>query len=103
MKTLIQRVPFGKGRFEPIRAVRFLEGEQEFEVEFDSGGIGLLPNADLRRANGLLPKSTTVDSIWIDGETQSGFFVRYGDGTTAEASWELVLENPPFRRPVAGP
>ena len=67
MKTLIQRVPFGKGRFEPIRAVRFLEGEQEFEVEFDSGGIGLLPNADLRRANGLLPKSTTVDSIWIDG------------------------------------
>lgn len=95
MKTLIQRVPFGEGRFEPMRAVHFVEADQEFEVEFDSGAIGLLTNAHLRRANKLPSVTTPVDSIWIDGETKAGFFVRYADGTTAEASWELVMENPP--------
>jgi hypothetical protein len=95
MKTVVAKAPFGKAMFEPIRSVRFLESERQYEVEFESGAVGILTDAELRRANRLPPTADPVDSIWIDGETRSGFFVRYVDRSTAEASWELVLENPP--------
>ena len=92
---MVARCPFGQAKFEPIQGVRFLEDERQYEVEFESGAVGLLSDTELRRSNRLPPAVSPVDSIWIDGETRAGFFVRYADGSTAEASWELVLENPP--------
>lgn len=95
MKTLTKRVPFGTGKFTPIERVSYDNDEEAFEITFSSGLRYLLPHAELRRANGLTEPTGSVDSIWIDAETRSGFVVRYSDGGQAEASWELVVEDPP--------
>lgn len=94
MKTAAKRQRFGTAAFEPMRSVRFLPDTDAFEIEFDSGSTYLLPRAELLSANGRT-SDATVDSIWIDAETRSGFFVRFADGVEAEASWELVKEAPP--------
>ncbi len=94
MKTVIQPVAVGEGKFEPIRWVRYLEDAMCFEIEFDSGAIGQLDRARLLKANRQEDLSQEVSSIWLDAETRSGFWVRFSDGTIAEASWELVLEEP---------
>jgi hypothetical protein len=95
MKTLLSRLPFGQAKFVPIRSVRYLDWENQFEVEFDTGDFALLPHPELRQVNRLPTEHPPIDSIWIDAETRAGFFVRYADGTTAEASWEFLLELPP--------
>jgi len=39
-------------------------------------------------------KGSPVTAVWVDPELRSGFYVRYEDGTMAEASWEFVKEHP---------
>lgn len=96
MKIISKQLPFGFASFEPMRAVRFVADEDAFEIEFDSGETFLLSRASLITANGLKPADhCEPDSIWIDGETRSGFFVRFSDGVEAEASWEFVKERRP--------
>lgn len=92
MKTASLRKPVGTASFERIRAVKYLAWEDAIEVEFDSGVTYLVSNAELRRRNGLSEESAEVVGVWVDPELRSGFFVRYADGETAEASWELVKE-----------
>ena len=93
MKFIAKQLPFGTASYEPIRAVRYVETEGNFEVEFDSGETFLVPRVSLLEANGLTPSDhCEPDSIWIDAKTRSGFFVRFTDGVEAEASWELVKE-----------
>lgn len=53
MKGYAKRKPQGSAKFEPIRAVRYLDDEDVFEVEFDSGETFQIPHAAIRRANGL--------------------------------------------------
>ena len=98
MATLVQRVPFGTATFDPIKTVHFLGQEQCFEVEFESGDLHQMVNNELRRANGLKAECRDVEAIWLDAETRAGFFVKYADGSEAEASWELVKELPPKKR-----
>lgn len=91
----MSKASFGQAKYEPIRSVIYLPREEKFEVEFDSGDYALLSHQEMRQANHLPKEHAPIDSIWIDAETRSGFFVRYADKTTAEASWELILELPP--------
>ena len=92
MKTATRRKPFGTATFDRIRSVRYLSWEDAFEVEFDSGVSYLVDNADLRRRNGLPAKGQEVVATWVDPELRSGFYVRYANDETAEASWEFVKE-----------
>lgn len=87
------KAPFGKGKFSPIRNVRYLQWEDAFEVDFDDGLSFLEPHSSIRSAN-KIPKTAKVKSVELEGETRSGFFVRY-DGQTAEVSWSFIRERPP--------
>ena len=62
-------------KFEPIRFVRYLDDEDIFEVEFDSGETFCVDHAEVRRANGLSGQSD-VDSVWIDAAMRAGFLMR---------------------------
>jgi hypothetical protein len=93
MKTYAEPKPLGTSKFEPIRFVRYLDEEDVFEVEFDSGETFRVAHAAIRRANGLSGQSA-VDSVWIDAEMHAGFLVRYRNGEWADCAWDFVRETP---------
>jgi hypothetical protein len=95
MKTLNPlKAPFGKGRFSRLRNVRYLQWEDAFEVDFDDGLSFLEPHKTICKAN-KIATAATVQSIEIEPETRSGFFVHYDNGQTAEVSWAFIRELPP--------
>jgi hypothetical protein len=91
MKSYAERKPLGTSKFEPIRAVRYLDGPDAFEVEFDSGETFQILHSTIRRANGLAGNGQ-IDSVWIEAEARAGFLVRYVDGGWADCAWDLVKE-----------
>ena len=91
MKSYAEPKPLGTAKFEPIRAVRYLDEQDSFEVEFDSGETFRILHATIRRANGLAGQGN-VDSVWIEAEVRAGFLVRYDDGPWADCAWDLVKE-----------
>lgn len=93
MKTYAEPKPLGTSKFEPIRFVRYLDDDDVFEVEFDSGEMFRVSHAAIRRANGLSGQSD-VDSVWIDAEMRAGFLVRYRNGEWADCAWDFVCETP---------
>jgi hypothetical protein len=94
MKTYAEQKPLGTAKFEPIRAVRYLDDEDVFELEFDSGDTFRVSHAAIRRANGLAPLAADVDSVWIDADMRAGFLIRYRSGEWADCSWDFVRESP---------
>jgi hypothetical protein len=88
------KAPFGKGKFSPIRNVRYLQWEDAFEIDFEDGVSFLEPHASIRSANNI-PKSAKVQSVKIETEVRSGFFVNYDKGQTAEVSWSFIREQAP--------
>src|SRR2546421_9097955 len=95
MKTLNPlKAPFGKGKFSPIRSVRYVQWEDAFEVDFDDGLSFLEPHKTIRKTN-KIAAAAIVQSIEMEPETRSGFFVQYDNGQTAEGSWAFIRELPP--------
>ena len=95
MKTLNPlKAPFGKGRFARVRNVRYLQWENAFEVDFDDGLSFLEPHKTIRKSN-KISASAVVQSIEVESEPRSGFFVHYDNGQTAEVSWAFIRELPP--------
>jgi hypothetical protein len=90
------KVPFGTGSFSKIKNVRYLSWEDSFDVEFEDGMCILERHATIRRANKISPKAKFV-RLEIEDWTQSGFFVQYDNGQTAEVSWAFVRELPPTK------
>jgi hypothetical protein len=74
------KAPFGKGKFSPIRNVRYLQWEDAFEVDFDDGLSFLEPHNSIRAANGIA-KSAKVKSVALEDELRSGFFVQLRQGS----------------------
>ena len=70
--------------------------EDSFDVEFEDGMCILERHATIRRANKISPKAKFV-RLEIEDWTQSGFFVQYDNGQTAEVSWAFVRELPPTK------
>jgi len=93
MKTYAEPKPLGTATFEPIRAVRYLDDEDIFEVEFESGETFAVPHEVIRRANGI-SNAGEVDSVWIEAEVRAGFLIRYKDGELADCAWDFVKETP---------
>lgn len=91
MRVYAKPKAVGSAKFEPIRAVRFLDDENAFEVEFDSGETFRIDHAVIRQANGL-SLAGEVESVWIDAETRAGFLVRYRNGESADCAWDFVKE-----------
>ncbi|MCX6936912.1 MAG: hypothetical protein NTU80_03290 [Verrucomicrobia bacterium] len=91
MKTYAAPSPLGKGHFEPIHTVRYLDDTDTFEVEFESGETYQLSHANLRRAN-QLTGTAEVDSVWVEAEVRAGFLVRYTNGELADCAWDFVKE-----------
>jgi hypothetical protein len=91
MKTYAKPTPPGTAKFEPIGAVRYLDDEDAFEVEFDSGETYRVTHDAIRRTNGL-SEHGEVESVWIEAEVRSGFLVRYRNGEFAECGWGFVKE-----------
>ena len=99
MKTLNPlKVPFGKGKFSPIRNVRYLQWENTFEIDFEDGLSFLEPHQTIRASNEIA-KTAKVESVEIEVELRSGFFVHYDNGQTAEVSWSFIRERPPRNGP----
>ena len=95
MKTLNPlKAPFGKGKFSRLRNARYLQWEDAFEVDFDDGLSFLEPHKTIRKANRIAP-AAIVQSLDLEPETRSGFFVHYDNGQTAEVSWAFIRELPP--------
>jgi hypothetical protein len=88
--------PFGKAKFSRLKNVRYLSWEDAFDVEFEDGLCILEPHATIRRANKISSKAGFV-SLEIEDWLQSGFFVHYDNGQTAEVSWAFIRELPPRR------
>ena len=88
------KVPFGKARFARIRTVGYHQWEDAFDVEFDDGLAFLEPHRTIRKANRIAP-GAVVQSVELDQELRSGFFVHYDNGQTAEVSWAFIRELPP--------
>jgi hypothetical protein len=88
------KAPFGKGKFSKLKNVRYLSWEDAFDVEFADGLCILEPHAAIRRANKISPQAK-FQSLEIEDWTQSGFFVHYDNGQTAEVSWSFIRELPP--------
>ena len=86
--------PFGKGRFSRIRSVSYHQWEDAFDVEFDDGLAFLEPHKTIRKANKIAAKAS-VQSVELDKELRSGFYVHYDNGQTAEVSWAFIRELPP--------
>ena len=91
MKPYAEPQPIGSAKFEPIRAVRYLDDRDMFEVEFESGQTYCIQHSTMRRANGLQGEDQ-VDSVWIEAEVRAGFLVRYRSGAWADCAWDLVKE-----------
>jgi len=88
------KVPFGTGKFAKLKNVRYLSWEDAFEVEFADGLCMLEPHATIRRAN-KISSPAKFESLEIEDWTQSGFYVHYDTGETAEVSWAFIRERPP--------
>ncbi len=54
----------------------------------------LEPHASIRQANKISPKAK-FDHLEIEDWCQSGFYVHYDNGETAEVSWAFIRELPP--------
>ncbi|MBC7367347.1 MAG: hypothetical protein H7343_11155 [Undibacterium sp.] len=93
MKTYAEPNPLGTATYEPIRCVRYLDGEDIFEVEFESGETFCVNHVAIRRANQLADSVGSVDSVWIEAELHAGFLVRYKAGELADCSWDFVKES----------
>jgi hypothetical protein len=91
MKSYAEPKPLGTAKFEPIRAVRYLDEADIFEVDFDSGETFQIAHTVVCRANGRSMPGK-VDSVWIEAEARAGFLVRYDDGTWVDCAWDLVKE-----------
>jgi hypothetical protein len=91
MKTYALPRPQGQARFEPIRTVRYLDDDDSFDVDFESGETYQVNHAELRRAN-RLPGTAEVDSVWVEAEVRAGFLVRYTNGALADCAWDFVKE-----------
>ena len=101
MKTLNPlKAPFGRGKFSPIRNVRYLQWEDAFEVDFDDGVSFIEPHASIRLAN-RIAKTAKVKSVEVEGDLRSGFFIHYDKGPPSEVSWSFIREKPPKRSPSA--
>ncbi len=100
MKTAARnaKAPFGKGRFSPVKNVRYLSWEDAFDVEFNDGLCILEPHAAIRRANRISPKAK-FDHLEVEDWHRAGFFVHYDNGQVAEVSWAFVRERPPKNCP----
>ena len=88
------KVPFGTARFSRIKNVRYVSWEDAFDVEFEDGLCILEPHPTIRRANKIAAEAK-FDRLEIEDWTQSGFFVHYDNGQTAEVSWSFIRELPP--------
>ena len=93
MKTYAEPKPLGTATFEPIRYVRYLDEEDVFEVEFESGETFRVSHAAIRRANQLADGVGALDSVWIEAELRAGFLVRYTTGDLADCAWDFVKES----------
>lgn len=92
MKTLNPlKAPFGQGKFSPLRQARFLQWENAFEVDFEDGVSFLEPHQTILDAN-RIALGARIESVEIEPETHSGFFVHYDNGQTAEVSWAFIRE-----------
>ena len=95
MKTLNPlKVPFATGKFSRIRSVSYHQWEDAFDVDFEDGLAFLEPHKTIRKANKIAAKAI-VQSVELDQELRSGFYVHYDNGQTAEVSWAFVRELPP--------
>jgi hypothetical protein len=63
-------------------------------VDFEDGLAFLEPHKTIRKAN-KIAAAVVVQSVEIEPETRSGFFVHYDNGQTAEVSWAFIRELPP--------
>lgn len=90
------KVPFGTGKFSPLRNVSFHQWDDTFEVEFNDGLSFLEPHSTIRKANRIAEKAMPV-SVEIEPQTRSGFYVHYDNGQTAEVSWAFVRELAPAK------
>ena len=88
------KAPFGKGKFSRIRNVRYLQWDDAFEVDFEDGLSFLEPHGSIRAAN-KIGKTAKVQSVEVEDDLRSGFFVHYDKGPTAEVSWSFIRERPP--------
>ena len=88
------KVPFGTAKFSRIKNVRYVSWEDAFDVEFEDGLCILEPHLTIRRANKIAAEAK-FDRLEIEDWTQSGFFVHYDNGQTAEVSWSFIRELPP--------
>jgi len=88
------KAPFGKCKYSPIRNVRYLQWEDAFEVDFEDGLSFLEPHKTIRKAN-KIAATATVQSVEMEPETRSGFFVNYNNGQASEVSWAFIRELPP--------
>jgi hypothetical protein len=91
MKPYAAPQPLGSAKFEPIRAVRYLDDRDLFEVEFESGEMYCIEHSAVRAANALSGRDE-VDSVWIEAEARAGFLIRYRSGAWADCAWDLVKE-----------
>lgn len=96
MKTAAKnaKVPFTKAKFSRIKNVRYLSWEDAFDVEFEDGLCILEPHVTIRRSNKISAKAKFV-RLEVEDWNQSGFFVHYDNGQTAEVSWAFIRELPP--------
>jgi hypothetical protein len=88
------KVPFGTAKYSKVKNVRYLSWEDAFDVEFEDGLCILEPHKTIRKANKISPKAR-FSHLEIEDWTQSGFFVHYDNGQTAEVSWAFIRELPP--------
>jgi hypothetical protein len=91
-----RKAPCGRGKFSPVKDVRYRPGDDAFEVEFADGGSFLEPHRVIREANRIAHEAT-IARVALDDELHHGFFVHYDNGQVAEVSWALVRELPPAR------
>jgi hypothetical protein len=88
------KAPFGRGKFSPVKDVRYRPWDDAFEVEFADGSSFLEPHGAIRRANRIAHQAT-IERVALDDELHHGFFVHYDNGQVAEVSWAFVRELPP--------
>lgn len=88
------KASFGRGKFSPIKDVRYRQWDDAFEVEFDDGLSFLEPHEVIRKAN-RIASNAVVERVHLDAALRHGFFVRYDNGQVAEVSWAFIRELPP--------
>ena len=96
MRTLENplKAPFGTARHSRIRSVSYHQWEDAFDVDFDDGLAFLEPHKTIRKASKIAP-TAIVQSVELDQELRSGFYVHYNNGQVAEVSWAFIRELPP--------